>query len=312
MHAETTRLEVDGASLFVRHWRPEGPVRGILQVLHGMGEHSARYARLAGFLAEHGWATVCHDHRGHGQTPTSDADRMFLAEERGLDVVADDARQVSLQARDWHPDVPHLLFCHSMGGYIGQILLLAHDDYQGAVLSGISLNTGPLIAVLTRVARFERWRLGARRPSPLLQRLSFGDFARKIPDRRTDFDWLSTDPAEVDAYIDDPRCGEPATTGLWVDLTTAFERLDKPEQLARIRQDLPIRILAGGDDPVHDGGKGFRALVALYRQRGFDDLSETLYPGKRHELLNEVGRDDIMKELLAWMERVAPAPDATA
>lgn len=304
MEQETTRLEVDGASLFVRHWRPEGPVRGVLQILHGMGEHCERYERFAAFIAEKGWATITHDHRGHGQTATDPKDRLFLAEENGMDRVVADARRVGEWAREQHPGLPHLVFAHSMGGYIAQKLLFLHDDYAGVTLCGISLNTGLLASAAGHIARFERWRHGPRGVSALLQRLSFGDFARKIPNRRTDFDWLSTDPAEVDKYIEDPHCGEPATTGLWVELTSIFGELEKPASIAKIRDSLPIRIIAGGDDPVHDGGKGFRALVDLYRQRGFADLEDKLYAGKRHELMNEVGREAIMQDQLDWMERI--------
>ena len=313
MREETAFLQDGDTAVYLYHWVPEsGEVRGVLQILHGMGEHAARYARFARLLCQDGWAVVAHDQRGHGQTAHSVRDLGFYGEPDGWGKVLDDARAVTLEARRRHPGVPVLQLGHSMGSYVLQALLFRHDDVDGAIFSGSTLNTGVMVSLGRQLARIEKLRVGARKPSWLLTRLSFGAFARTIQDRRTDFDWLSHDPAEVDAYIADPLCGFPFTTGGWLDLLLAFKDLERPDNVAKIRADLPIKIASGAEDPVHEGGAGFERLSALYKARGFADLEVTLWPGMRHEILNEVDRDAVMDDFATWMNRVAGAAAAPA
>jgi alpha-beta hydrolase superfamily lysophospholipase len=197
-----------------------------------------------------------------------------------------------------------------MGSYVTQSYLFAHDDVAAAVLSGSSLNTGPLVSLGRAVARFEAWRLGRRGRSWLLQRLSFGEFARTIKGRKTDFDWLSRDPTEVDAYIRDPLCGFDATAGLWSDMLQAFRDLEDPANVSKIRAGLPLLIMSGGHDPVNERGPGFERLKALYVARGMTDLTAKLYPEARHELLNETNRDQVTEDLRVWLDRVTGAEAA--
>jgi len=309
MTEQTSLLQAGDSAVHVYTWEPDAPESGssaspvaVLQIIHGMGEHAARYARLAQALTARGWAVIAHDQRGHGQTAHSVRDLGFFADEGGWAKVVADARAVSESARERWPDAPLAVLGHSMGSYVLQSLLFQHDDYAAVVISGSTLNTGLLVNVGRQIAKVERWRLGPRGVSWLLQRLSFGTFSRAIDDRRTDFDWLSRDPAEVDKYIDDPLCGFPSTTGLWVDLLETFRELEKPENVAKIRSDLPIRFMSGSEDPVNEGGTGFEKLVSLYRERGFDELSAELVEGARHELLNETNRDEITADLIAWLE----------
>jgi alpha-beta hydrolase superfamily lysophospholipase len=306
MRDETLLVETpDGYAVHTFLWTPDaGEPRAVLQVIHGMSEHAARYARLARFLTDHGWAVIAHDQRGHGQTAHRTSDLGYLADEDGWPRVVADARAVTHSARERFPDRPLVVFGHSMGSYVLQSYLFEHDDLAGAVFCGSTLNRGPLVALGRRLARFERWRKGPRKASWLLQQLSFGQFARSVKGRRTAYDWLSRDPAEVDAYIADPLCGFPATTGLWVDLLDAFGELEKPENVEKVRADLPLRIMSGAEDPVHEGGRGFRALEDLWRGRGFQDLTAVLYPGARHEILNETNRDEVMEDLRGWLEGV--------
>mgnify|MGYP002817179767 CR=1 FL=1 len=310
MNEDSSLLHVQDTAVHLYHWTPDTEPVAVLQIVHGMGEHAARYARFARALTERGWAVVAHDQRGHGQTAHSVRDLGYFADEDGWAKVVGDVRAVSEEARRRHPDAPLAILGHSMGSYALQSLLFEHDDYAAAVISGSTLNTGLLVKVGRQLAKLERWRLGRRKVSWLLQRLSFGAFSRAIPDRRTEFDWLSRDPAEVDKYVEDPLCGFPSTTGLWVDLLEAFRELEKPENVAKIRKDLPIRIMSGGEDPVHEGQVGFRRLVDLYTARGFDELDVELVEGARHELLNETNRDQVTADLIAWLEAQVQTPAA--
>lgn len=306
MTEETFKLDTESDfAVHVNLWTPETP-RAVLQVIHGMAEHSARYRRLAEALAPHGYAVIAHDQRGHGHTVQSDAELGFLAEHDGWAKLVADARAVTLAARERFPGLPLVVFGHSMGSYVAQSYLFQYDDVEGAVLSGSSLNTGALVGLGRTAAAFESWRKGRRGRSWLLQRLSFGEFARTVKDRKTDFDWLSRDPAEVDQYIRDPLCGFDCSAGMWSDMLEAFKDLEDPTQVARIREDLPMYLMSGSHDPVNEQGPGFERLKAHYGTR-LTDLTARLYPEARHELLNETNRDEITDDLREWLDRVTTA-----
>lgn len=308
MREDSLSLETtDGMQIHVHTWLPDGEVKAILLIAHGMAEHGARYRRLAEALTASGYAVYAPDHRGHGLTARTISDLGFFDDQGGFRKVVSDLRQLTELARERHPEVPAVLLGHSMGSYLTQAYLFEHDDLAGAALTGSSLNVGLLPSLGRKIARIERLRVGPRKPSWLLTRLSFGAFARAIPKRETDYDWLSRDPAEVEAYISDPLCGFGASTQLWVDLLDAFPRLADPDNVAKIRSDLPIWVASGSDDPVHEGGKGFEGLRKLYTDRGFVDLQFTLYPGARHELFNETNREEVTADLLAWLDRVTAA-----
>ncbi len=301
----------DGAGLHVHRWLPDDAARAIVLIAHGMSEHGGRYRRLAEALVGRGYAVYAPDHRGHGLTARTVSDLGFFALKGGFDRAVRDLHELRTRAAADLPGLPIVLLGHSMGSFLTQGYLFGHGaDLAGAAMTGSALNVGLLPALGRYIARVERLRVGPRRPSALLTRLSFGTFARAIRDRRTQFDWLSRDQAEVDAYIADPLCGFDATTQLWIDLLDAFPRLDDPANVARIRADLPLWIASGSEDPVHEGGRAFRALVGLYEARGFEDLTSKLYPGARHELFNEVNRDEVTADLVAWLDRVFGAQGA--
>lgn len=295
----------DGNGVHTWLWTGQVPPRAVVQIVHGMAEHAHRYARLAEALVAEGYAVIAHDLRGHGQTAHRQSDLGFFAESDGWKKVVADARAVTEEARSRFPEAPVVLMGHSMGSYIVQSYLFEHDDVAAAVFSASARNDGLLPSLARRISRFERWRLGARKPSWLVQRLSFGEFARGIPNRRTDFDWLSRDQAEVDAYIADPLSGFDVGVGIWEELTHAFKTLSDPAHVARVRSDLPLYAIAGGDDPAVDKGKGFEALRGLWEAR-LDDTTFKLYPGARHELFNEINRDEVTADLIAWLDAHLP------
>lgn len=301
----------DGAGLHVHRWAPDADPRAVVIIAHGMSEHGARYKRLAEVLVAEGYAVYAPDHRGHGLTARTVSDLGFFALKGGFDRAVHDLHELRTRAAADLPGLPIVLLGHSMGSFLTQGFLFEHGaDLAGAAMTGSALNVGLLPALGRYIARVERLRVGPRRSSALLTRLSFGTFARTIRGRRTQFDWLSRDPAEVDAYIADPLCGFDATTQLWIDLLDAFPRLADAANVARIPADLPLWIASGAEDPVHEGGRAFHALVALYEARGFSDLSSKLYPGARHELFNETNRDEVTADFVAWLDRVVGAATA--
>lgn len=283
-------------------WPPASPSRGLVQIVHGMAEHAARYDVTASALASAGWSVVAHDLRGHGQSCRRDADLGHFADSDGWSLVLDDLRQVRAEGRARAPDGPVVLLGHSMGSFI------ALSDQCGApgtcdamILSGSNEGGGALVSAGLVAARVERLRQGPRGRSKLLAFLSFGSFNKGF-EGRTEFDWLSRDPEAVDRYVADPRCGFPCTNQLWIDLLEAIADNGRLERLRRLPEDLPIYLLSGDRDPVSKGGAGVRGLERQLKSARASRVTRRLWPDGHHEMLNETNAEEVRAELMAWLE----------
>ncbi len=290
----------DGARIFVRRWMPEGPPRAIVQIAHGLAEHSLRYQDFALALNRAGIGVYADDHRGHGQTAAPE-DLGFFAARDGWRLCLEDLWGLNRRIRADHPGAPIVFFGHSMGSFMGQSFIADHGDaLAGAILSGSNGRPPAIAAIGGLVARVERWRLGPRGKSALLKTMMFGEFNKPFRPARTDFDWLSRDPAAVDAYVADPLCGFDYTTQLTIDLLDGLPPLLAPETVARIPQGLPILIMSGARDPV---GPNIQGLIEVYRRAGLAPTVR-LYPDARHETLNETNREEVKADVIDWIDGV--------
>jgi len=305
---QTSRIVLtarDGLEVVVhRHEPDEGPVRGVLNLAHGMADHARRYDHLAEALTKAGVAVYAEDHRGHGETAASEDDLGFLAPSHGWALMLDDLHRVTLRAAADHPDVPVVLLGHSMGSFLAQQYLFTFpDEVTAVVLSGSNGPEGPLVEAGAVVARIEERRLGSRGRSALLDRLVGGAYNARFAPTRTDFDWLTRDEAQVDAYVADPRCGFLLTTRFYRDLFAGVRVIGEVERVrSGARHDTPIYLFAGSEDPL-GGAAGMDALLAHYEAAGMTAVDHRLYPGGRHEMLNEPEREEVIADLLAWLER---------
>ena len=280
---------------------PEGIV-GVIQISHGMAEHAGRYARFARFLTDAGFGVYANDHRGHGKTAGALENVGYFADTDGWQRVADDMYQLTAIIGRECPGVPIFLFGHSMGSFLSRTYIAAHGkDISGVILSGTGGDPGLLGKIGLMVARWERWRKGAKARSPLLNNLSFGGFNKAFKPNRTDFDWLSRDAAEVDAYIADPYCGGVFTAGFFCDLLTGLQFINSAEGIRRIPKDLPVHFLSGAVDPVGNNTRGVRQVAAAFKAAGIEAVTTTFYDGGRHEMLNETNRDEVFRDILQWL-----------
>jgi alpha-beta hydrolase superfamily lysophospholipase len=304
---DATKLAASsGATLHLYSRAPAARPRAVVQINHGLAEHAARYGRFADALAEHGIASVAHDHRGHGRTTAPDApSRMFSAGGDGAAKVVADVMSVHEHIAARWPGVPVIIFGHSMGGLIAlNTLFSASHRVAGAAIWNANFSAGLLGRIGQGLLAWERFRLGSDVPSRIVPKLTFQAWAKQVPDARTPFDWLSHDPAEVDAYVADPLCGWDASVSMWQDVFRMIFAGADDTNLARIRRDLPVNIVGGEKDPATDGGKATEQLAARMRRLGFSILTSRVYADTRHESLNEVNRDVVMADFAAWVERV--------
>lgn len=283
----------------LRIWQPGGEIAGIIQLLHGLGEHVSRYERFAAAANSRGIAVCAHDHRGHGGHGGIAG---FFAGTGGWKLVVEDVHIVHQHIREQLPTLPVVMLGHSMGSYIAQTFAM----HYGAKLSGLLLSGSMwpqrmklLPAML--LARIEALRLDRRGRSALLNKLGFGDFNKRFEPARTEMDWLSRDDREVDLYIADPLCGGPYTCGLWIDLLGGLFALGSDAALNRIPADLPILITGGCDDPV-GGEDSMTRLLMHYAQTGHQRVTIKLYADGRHEMLNETNRDEVTHDWLEWID----------
>ncbi len=300
----------DGTPVHVFRWLPSGGAepKAVVQIAHGMAEHSARYERFAGVLTAAGYAVYANDHRGHGQTAGHLSRAGIFADRDGWATVVEDLYAVTRTIRDERPGLPIFLFGHSMGSMLSRTYAIKHGaELAGLVLSGTGGDPGMLGKVGQAVALVEARLRGKGTPSPLLDKLSFGTFNKPFEPARTKFDWLSRDPDEVDKYIEDPWCGFVCTAGFFQDLLHGISFINTDSQVARIPQGLPIYLFSGAEDPVGDKTKGVQQVADQFRRLGIKDVSVHFYPGARHEILNETNRDEVMADVVEWLDAHVPA-----
>ncbi len=298
---DATLIAPDRRSIPLYVWEPQGPARGVVQILHGLGEHAGRYARFAGAASARGYRVVAHDHRGHGPGARR---RGHFAPAKGWALLEIDALCVRDHIASLDPDLPVVLLGHSMGSYLAQYFAMHYGSrFNGLVLSGsgwpqrLRIAPGFALAWLLRLAG------GRTRNSPLLTGLGFDSMNRRFEPGRTDMDWLSRDEAEVDEYIADPLCGGPYTAGLWFDFLGGLLAVSSDTALARIPAEMPILVTGGSNDPV-GGEAGMGELMLRLAQTGHSRLTLKLYPEGRHEMLNEINRDEVTRDWLDWIDRV--------
>lgn len=299
-----------GTNLAVRHIEAEGQARGAVQINHGLAEHSARYERFARFLSARGYHVYAHDHRGHGATRAPDAmPGAFASKSKdGVGKVLADVAAVHALIHKNHPELPVVAFGHSMGGLIALNYAQAmQSDLAGLAVWNSNFNAGVLGRVGQGLLAVEAFFKGSDTPSAILPKLTFETWAKAMPGRRTDFDWLSRDEAEVDAYVADPLCGWDATVGMWQAVFRMIFAGGGLANLKRLPRDLPIHLIGGAADPATDNGKAVNWLGEQMRKAKLTDVTVAVLPDTRHETLNEINRDQSMAEFADWLDRAVGA-----
>jgi alpha-beta hydrolase superfamily lysophospholipase len=269
----------DEVSVAAYRWSGDAPARFVVQIAHGMAEHARRYMPVARDLIAAGAMVYANDHRGHGRTAGA-VEKLGDFGDGGYDAMPEDMAILTRLIRKEQPGLPVILLGHSMGSFASQVYVLDHSDLiDGLVLSGS-----------TAIDVFAKARAEAG-----------GTLNTPFEPARTAYDWLSRDPAAVDAYIADPYCG---FQGRRRSASLGGQRAADPEALKRIRSDLPIYLFAGDKDPLNGDLAFLKVLIERYQAAGVKDVTWDFYPGGRHEMLNETNRDEVIAKLVGWINRV--------
>lgn len=286
------------------HQPATGDLRAAVQINHGLAEHAARYGRFAHALSAKGIAVYAHDHRGHGSTTAPNAPPgSFSTQGDGVDKVLADVGSVHAHIRERHPSVPIFAFGHSMGGLITMNYALRHPGgLPGAAVWNANFSGGLAGRAAQMILKWERMRLGNDVASRMLPTLTFAQWAKAMPNRRTDFDWLSDIDAEVDAYIADPLCGWDASVGMWQDVFAMIFAGGKVGDASPSAQALAFHLVGGNKDPATDGAKAVTAQAERLRKAGFEDVTTTIYPDTAHDTLNSSIADEAIADFAGWLD----------
>lgn len=283
-------------------WIPEGRVRATVQLSHGMIEHILRYSDFAEFLNSNGIAVYGHDHLGHGNTTPDDLG--FIAETDGDVVIVDDLFEVTKVVESEHPDIPHILLGHSMGSFVARRYITKYGDHlDGAIIVGTGNQSPMSVRFGLFIANYLCRHKGTHYVSPFLNKVILESNDKRFDEPEMRNRWISRDPESVRRYNEDPFCTFRFTSAGFRDLLTMIRRIESGEDFDRIPKDLPIILLSGSDDPIGDFGKGVEKARKALEDAGLRPEMK-LYPGARHEILNETNRQEVYSDILAWIERV--------
>ena len=292
----------DGTDVACYRWLTDSP-KAAVHIAHGMGEHAQRYDAVARRLNQAGYLVYANDHRGHGKTGAANLGYMGGD---GWNRVLADAYEINRLIRDAHPDLPLMLLGHSMGSMMAQQYITRYGaSIDALVLSGSpGFKAGLGNVVSGALARFEKWRLGEDAQSAIMQNALFAGSNKPFdgPDA-TGFEWLSRDADEVRKYVDDEACGFVLSAGSLVDLFAGANATREPANLARVPKDLPIYVFSGSDDPVHSEKQDIERMLLAFSQAGLQHVDLRWYEGGRHEMFNETNRDEVIADLIGWLDR---------
>ena len=303
----------DGFELWVTKWIPDEVenIKGVVQLHHGLAEHSLRYDRLGSVLCESGFALVAYDMRGHGRT-AENAEKKGkgkfgkLADKDGFNRVVEDLHEMIEADKAEFTGKKVFLLGHSFGSFISQGFIEKYSTLiDGCILCGTAGPMGALVTGGCFMTAIVKALCGGDSIVKALSNASFGSYNKRISNKKTEFDWLSANEMNIQMYYDDKWCGIPLTTSFFYDMTHGLKQIHKSANIKKISNDLPIFFIYGSEDPVGSYGATIKKLYNIYKTNGVKNLSIKSYEGDRHEIFNENDKDIVEKDVIEWIGKLA-------
>ena len=289
-----------GGKLHCAVWRTNQTPRAVVQLVHGIAEHIGRYDHFARYLAENGFIVAAEDHMGHGGSIGEDGVKGYFS--GGWMTAVADVKLLCEHMKAEYPGLSYYILGHSMGSFLLRTYLYTYPGtIDAAIISGTGWEPSAVIRAGLAACKLEQLRLGEKRTSPILTKLMFGSYNKPFAPVRTKDDWICSDPAVVDAYTADPLCGFDATIGLARDMLTGIEMNEMRENLLKMDKLLPLLFVSGGKDPVGGMSKGVLRCIDAFKRAGMRKNTIRIYPEGRHEMLNEVNRNEVYQDILNWL-----------
>lgn len=294
----------DGYKFSVSFWIPEGSPRGIVQILHGMVEYIDRYDEFASFLATNGFVVAGDDHRGHGLTAGEENLGKVPEGHTYFDTI-DDAFVLTEYLKDKFPELPIFLFGHSYGSFLAQGYIEKHSkDIKGCVLCGSAKMDTPDVKMGKAVANLQFKLYGKDKPANLIRKLSFGGYDKPFKKEKRANAWLNRDVDACEKYNNDKFCNYTMSIGFYKYFFDGLSKIYEKERLESISKDLPVFIISGDNDPVGNMGKLVRELYDMYVGLNMKNIDIKLYNKSRHEILNELNKEEVYQDVLDWIENI--------
>lgn len=294
-----TFLSVTGEKLEKRLWPAQGEAKGVVQLVHGMAEHIHRYDDAAQHLNAAGYVVVGHTHLGHGENAKI---KGYFAKKEGWDALIEDVHTLRKETHAQYPDLPYFLLGHSMGSFVVRTYCLKYEaGLSGVIISGTGHFDPPILMAGSLIAGLQCAFGGAEKPSMILHKMNFDKNNQQVENPLTDSDWLTRDAEHVEKYRSDPLCGFPFTARAYGDMFSGLKRL-YPKHLSVMVKDIPILVFSGDHDPVGANGAGVTKVYEELKAAGVKDVTLKLYPDGRHEMFNELNREEVYTDLIAWLD----------
>ena len=283
-------------------WRPQSEIKGVVQIIHGMAEYAERYTAFAEYLAGNGYLVCAEDHLGHGKSVQSEQDLGYFNDQKDIEIVISDIRELQLKILEQTGNKPYFLLGHSMGSFFCRACISAFgNDLSGAIIMGTGFLGKPLLNTALCLVNLNALFKGWRNRSKFIKNLAFGGYNKKIKPAKCENDWLSVNPENVDTYQADPLCGFKFTNNGYKILFTIIKKACSSKTVKSTPKDLPILLVAGEEDPVGGYGKGVIKTHGKLKAAGVKDIAIKLYSNSRHEILNDYCKDEVYKDLLAFL-----------
>ena len=305
-----TFKDQDNIEIFVYKWEPETPPKAVVQIVHGLAEHAKRYARVAEALCKDGYICYANDARGHGRTAGDLTEKTLegnagVLGPNGWRGVVNDLHELTNIIKKELPDLPIFLIGHSWGAMLTQDYIQDWgNELKGAILSGTN---GKVRALVVKAGKLilnrEIKKLGPTEPSQKMYDMNFksNNHDWDIEEGATGFEWLSRDKEEVQKYIDDPWCGFVSPANLWLEFLYGLEKIYDSKQEQNIPKDLPIHFISGSLCVIGNKTKSVIAMIKRLNKYGIKDVTYKFYQDARHEIFNEINRDEVHQDVINWL-----------
>lgn len=294
----------DGEEVFLRIWDEVENPKAVVQIFHGMAEHSERYDRFAEFLNSKNIVVYADDHRGHGKTAEKNGKLGYLGND-GFYAVVEDEYSITKLIKENCGDLPIIIFAHSFGSFVGQEYITRYSkEVSAVILSGSAKQDGIDIKLAALIAKLQSSMADEKKEAYLIDKLAFGGFNNTVKNPSTDYAWLTRDEEEQHKYSQDLYCGYISSVNFYRYLFEGLTKLYQKEKLNNIKKEMPLLVISGDKDPVGKMGKSVKRLYQQYKDLAMENVTLKLYKDGRHELLNEINKEEVYEFIYKWIEEI--------